>query len=242
MFSIFRKSKPKLSEIIPKGFVDIHSHILPSIDDGAKNVDESVILISNMKSLGFSKIIATPHIYPGLYNNTIENIRDSYNKLMDKNYDDNISYASEYFIEMSLIEKAEKKSLLTLNKNYVLLEMGFISSPINLHDILFKIQLSGYVPILAHPERYPFLYTNFSKYTKLKDIGCKFQLNLLSILGFYGADVLRISNKLLSSNLIDYAGSDIHNVRHIDFMQKNFIKSKHINKIEDALENNKIFY
>ena len=132
MFSIFRKSKPKLSEIIPKGFVDIHSHILPSIDDGAKNVDESVILISNMKSLGFSKIIATPHIYPGLYNNTIENIRDSYNKLMDKNYDDNISYASEYFIEMSLIEKAEKKSLLTLNKNYVLLEMGFISSPMGL--------------------------------------------------------------------------------------------------------------
>ena len=117
MFSIFRKSKPKLSEIIPKGFVDIHSHILPSIDDGAKNVDESVILISNMKSLGFSKIIATPHIYPGLYNNTIENLRDSYNKLMDKNYDDNISYASEYFIEMSLIEKAEKKSLLTLSKN-----------------------------------------------------------------------------------------------------------------------------
>ena len=115
IFSLF-KSKPTLKELIPEGFIDIHSHILPGIDDGAKNIEESLILISEMKKLGFSKIFGTPHTYPGLYNNTNQTIFESYSKITNSTV--NIEYASEYMIDKSIIEMAEKDLLLGLKKIY----------------------------------------------------------------------------------------------------------------------------
>ena len=113
IFNLF-KSKPTLKELIPKGFVDIHSHVLPGIDDGAKNVEESIELINNMKEMGFSKIIGTPHTYMGLYNNTNTTIKNSYNSIVN-HFDNNtiIEYASEYFLDDSIIEKSEKKTLIS---------------------------------------------------------------------------------------------------------------------------------
>ena len=158
----FFKSKPTLKELIPQGFVDIHSHILPGIDDGAQNIKESLKLISEMKKLGFSKFIATPHTYPGVYNNNNNSIKESFNKLNNELKNKNIlRYASEYMIDSYLIEKAAEKSLITIKDNYVLIEMSFISEPINLHEIIFEINMNGYIPILAHPERYIFLFDDF---------------------------------------------------------------------------------
>ena len=114
IFNLF-KAKPTLKELIPDGFVDIHSHILPGIDDGAKNIEESLELISKMKEMGFSKIIATPHTYQGLYNNSSSSIKNSYNKIKDKvDKKIEIQYASEYMIDETLIEKAHKKKLYSL--------------------------------------------------------------------------------------------------------------------------------
>ena len=142
MFNIFRKVKPTFSEIIDNNFIDIHSHILPGVDDGSKNVKESLELIKNMKELNFSKIIGTPHTYSGLYDNTSGTIKSSFLKLKMEEIDGvEIDYASEYMIEPQLISKAEKKKLLTLKKNYVLTEMSFISPPRDLYEILFKIQI-----------------------------------------------------------------------------------------------------
>ena len=108
IFNLF-KSKPSLKELIPKGFVDIHSHILPGIDDGAQNLNESLKLISEMKNMGFSKIIATPHTFPGIYDNTKSTIKDSYQMIIDKlSTKITIKYASEYMLDSSLIENAEK--------------------------------------------------------------------------------------------------------------------------------------
>ena len=237
MFNIFRK-KPILADLIPEGCIDIHSHVLPGIDDGAKNINESLELISQMKEMGFSKIIGTPHTYQGLYDNTNESIRDSFNLLKKKLKEDiEIDYASEYMIDGSLLKRIEEKSLLTLKDNYVLVEMNFISSPINLYEIIFQLQLNGYIPVLAHPERYSFLFNNFEEYFKLKRVGCKFQLNLLSVTEYYGKDVMKISSKLLKNNLIDIVGSDIHSQKHIDFFQKK-IKIKQIEKLEKAIESN----
>ena len=164
------KSKPTLKEIIPKGYVDIHSHILPGIDDGAKNIEESKIIINGMQKLGFSKIIGTPHTYPGLYDNTNETIKNSF-KLLNNNFKKPIelSYASEYLIDASLFEKIEKRSLLTIKDNYVLIEMSFMGKPSILYDMIFKLCINDYIPILAHPERYLFLHDNFRKYIKLKN-------------------------------------------------------------------------
>ena len=240
IFNLF-KSKPTLKELIPENFVDIHSHILPGIDDGARNIEESMVLISEMKNMGFSKIIGTPHTYPGLYDNTNESIKNSYvNLIKNLSLDIDLCYSSEYMIDKYLIKKAENKTILTLKEDYVLVEMSFNSEPLNLYEIIFNLNTNGYKPILAHPERYLFMQNKISDYHNLKDRGLNFQLNLLSLTGYYGKNILEFSEKLLNEGLIDFTGSDIHNMRHIkQFDQKVLIKN--INRIEEIIEKNSLF-
>ena len=242
IFNLF-KSKPKLKEIIPDGFVDIHSHILPGIDDGAKNIDESLSLISEMKKIGYSKIFGTPHIYPGVYNNDYEDIKTSYDSLKSclKDREMNLEYASEYMLDDTLFRKIDDKSLLTIKNNYVLVELGFISPPPNLDEIIFRLILNGYIPIIAHPERYLYFNNNFNKFYNLKKKGCRFQLNILSITGYYGNIVLEMSKKLIDNQIIDYVASDIHRNEHIlEFDKK--IKINKSKEIEKIIEKTKISF
>ena len=240
IFNLF-KSKPTLRELIPKGFIDIHSHILPGIDDGAKDIEESIELLSEMKKMGFSKIIATPHTYAGVHDNENNDIKKSYDSLIKvtKNHF-KIDYASEYLLENSIIERAKNKSLLTLKKNHVLLELSYMSAPINLNEILFQIQTNGYIPVIAHPERYRFFHNDFRVFTDLKSRGCKFQINLLSTIGYYGNDVLSICDKLLEKDYVNFVGSDIHKKRHLDAFSFR-VKSKKINLLEKVIEKNCFF-
>ncbi len=239
IFNLF-KSKPSLKELIPKGFVDIHSHILPGIDDGAKNIEESLVLISELKKLGFSKIIGTPHTYPGLYNNTEISIKKSFKKIIDKNKDDiEIKYSSEYMLGDYLIPICKNKNLLCLKSNYVLVEMSYLSAPNNLEEIIFQICINGYIPVLAHPERYRFFINDFKKFYRLKKLGCEFQINLFSTTGYYGPDVLILTEKLLKNNLVNYTGTDLHNIRQLDqFNNKLEVKNiKELNKIIEKTKN-----
>tara|TARA_Y100000766_G_scaffold236158_1_gene211819 strand:+ start:288 stop:1019 length:732 start_codon:yes stop_codon:yes gene_type:complete len=242
MFFDFLKSKPTLKQLIPDGFVDIHSHILPGIDDGPKNVEESIELIDEMKEMGFTKIIATPHTYEGLYNNTNKSINESYDKLC-KNYENNniIDFASEYMLDNNLIKRAREKNLLCIKQNLVLVEMSYISAPNDLYEIIFQLQLNNYIPILAHPERYGFLFNNFEEYYRLKRVGVKLQLNLLSTTGYYGNEILKISDKLLKLNMIDFVGSDIHSQKHIKQFN-NKVKIKNIRKLKKAIEKNTLLF
>lgn len=243
MFNIFRKAKPKLSDLIPKNFVDIHSHVLPGIDDGAKNIEESLELIEKMKKIGFSKVVCTPHTYPGLYDNTNKTIQKSFNLLRKHKIKLKLDYASEYMLNQSIIEKAEKKSLLTIKENYILVEISFISEPLNLFDIIFHLQINGYYPILAHPERYRYLFHKKSNFHKLKKSGCLFQMNFNSIIGYYGEDVRKISEYLLSQNMVDFIASDIHNKNHINMIVEKKIKLKNINinKLEGIFQKSEVF-
>ena len=240
IFNLF-KAKPTLKELIPDGFVDIHSHILPGIDDGAKNVKESMELISEMKNLGFSKIFGTPHTYIGIYDNTNKTIIDSYNLLRKElNVDVKINYASEYMLDKQLIEKAEEKKLLCIKKNYILVEMSYVSPPKYLHDILFKLQINGYAPILAHPERYTYFFENITDFKKLKDLGCEFQLNLLSTTNHYGREISKLTDYLLKNNMYEYVGSDIHNLNHVNKFN-NKVRINQLDKLIKVMENNSYF-
>ena len=237
IFNLF-KSKPTLRELIPEGFVDIHSHILPGIDDGAKNIEESLLLISKMKELGFSKIIATPHTYPGIYENTNESILKSYKNVNDNISNDvYISFASEYLIDSTLIKKAEKKSLLCLKDNLVLLETSFMGATNDLFDIIFELRLNNYIPVIAHPERYLYASNDLGFFYKLKKNNCLFQINLLSCIAHYGYEVVSLTDKLLKRGWIDYVGSDIHSTKHIDKFE-NKVECKEIEKLENAIANN----
>ena len=237
----FFKSKPSLKELLTQGFIDIHSHILPGIDDGAKNIQESLNLIGEMKKIGFRKIIGTPHTYSGLYENTNDTIKTSFEQLKTKlNNDTKISYASEYLLDISIIEKAKKGKLLTIKDNYILIEISFLSLPINFKEMIFELKKLGYIPILAHPERYRFLFRNLSLIEEIKNMGCYLQLNLLSVTGYYGNDISAFSDELLKNNLIDFTGSDIHNIHQVNCFSKK-IKIKELNKLEEAIENNQYF-
>ena len=191
MLSLF-KSRPKLSELIPTGYVDIHSHILPGIDDGASTLEDTQFLIEEMRQLGFTKVITTPHTMNNVWDNTPESIENALTKTKSElSLPFEIQAASEYLLDESVITKAKNKELLTLKANFVLVELSYLNAPIQLYDFLYQLQLSGYHVVLAHPERYTYFHSNKKEYQKLKKAGCLFQLNLLMSL-FHEHLVLQI--------------------------------------------------
>ena len=224
--------------------MDIHSHVLPGIDDGAKNLKDSQFILESMISLGFKKCITSPHTMANVYNNTIESINNA-KKTVEEELPDltqklDLKAASEYYIDENFIKNFNSNPLLTLKDNYVLVEMSFLNPPIQLHEYLFELQLAGYQPVLAHPERYTFYHSNFKEFERLKKMGLKFQLNLLSSVGYYGPDVTKISDKLLKAGFIDFVGSDIHHKQHIDSFTRKVIL-KEMKALETAMENNQFF-
>ncbi len=241
MFFLKKKITP-LIEIIPEGFIDIHSHLLPNIDDGAKNIDDSIKLIKEFKKIGITNIITTPHILGSFWPNTPEIINDKLkvvkNELISQKITDiNIHAAAEYMLDEKFMKLLYQKELLTIKDNYVLIELSYVNPPENVFDIIFEIQANGYTPILAHPERYLFYHYKFEIYKKFKEKGCLLQLNLLSLTNYYGSEVYRTAIQLLKHNLIDFAGTDTHNLNHIQYLKKIGTK-KNIDLIQPILKNN----
>ena len=241
----FKKKKTPLNKLFLEGFVDIHSHLLPGIDDGAKDLETSIALIQKMSSYGIKNFITTPHILGDVYPNTPEIINSKLKEVTDELkrrslLDISISAAAEYMMDEKFIELIEKEQLLTLKDNLVLVEMSYFSPPINLYEILFQLQLKGYKPILAHPERYNSYHTNIENYHKLKRAGCLFQLNLLSLTEYYGKHVQKITQKLLKENLYDFVGTDTHHENHLLALQE-IATPKILKKIATLFLNNKQF-
>ena len=243
MLSFF-KPKTVLKDLIPDYYIDIHSHVLPGIDDGAKTIDDAVFLISEMQKMGFSQLIATPHTFSGFWDNTKVGIEkklvDTKVELEENNILVSLRVASEYLLDDHFVSLCEKKEILTIKDNYVLVEMSYLNPPIHLFDIIFDLQVAGYIPVLAHPERYGFYHKNFDDYKKLKNAGCLFQLNLLSTVGYYGKNCTEAAQKLLQNDLIDFVGSDIHHKKHIESFD-NKVLIKDLAPIREAIERNQVF-
>ena len=242
---LFFKKKIPLTDFFTDGFVDIHSHLLPGIDDGAKDMDTSIALLLKMASYGIKNFITTPHVLGSVYPNSSEVIRQqlaAVKKELEKREikDISIQAAAEYMLDGEFSALLDQKDILVLKDNYILVEMSYFSAPINLYELLFEIQLKGYKPVLAHPERYNFYHTDFKSYYKLKQAGCLFQLNLLSLTDQYGKGVQKTSEKLLKENLYDFVGTDTHHQNHLELLPKIGTK-KTLEKIKHLLNNNKKF-
>ncbi|WP_159950378.1 tyrosine-protein phosphatase [Polaribacter septentrionalilitoris] len=238
----FKKKEIPLSDFFPEGFVDIHSHLLPGIDDGAKDLDNSIELILKMRAYGIKNFITTPHVLGDVYPNTSETILEKLN-LVQKELefrqinDVTIHAAAEYMMDEQFSKLLEKDDILTLQDNLILVEMSYFSAPYNLFDVLFEIQLKGYKPVLAHPERYVFYHNSFDHFYKLKKAGCLFQLNLLSLTEQYGKSVQKVANKLIKENVYDFVGSDTHHENHLHLL-KTIATKKNILQIQHLLKNN----
>lgn len=237
MFSIFKKSPQKLISDFAHLQVDIHSHLIPGIDDGADTVETALELIKRLQALGYKKLITTPHIMSDMYPNTRADILDGLEKvraaLDAAGIDIAIDAAAEYYMDEQFEDLIKDADLLTLPGNRVLVEMSFVSEPPNLFHYIFRMQTKGYKPILAHPERYVFLKKNFEQYHRLKEYGCEFQLNILSLTGYYGKPTQELALKLLKNKMIDYLGTDLHHERHAERLEQLFEDRRVLELISD---------
>jgi len=239
MFSFFKKKDKK--NYLQELRVDMHSHLIPAIDDGAKSIEESINLITKLKELGYRKLIITPHIMADSYPNNKETITSGLNKLKkelkNKEINIEIGVAAEHYLDENFLENLIRKDVLAIKDEYLLFETSYISKPINLEEIIYEIKIHGYKPIFAHPERYRYISNLEIEYKRLKELNVYFQVNINSLGGYYGKDAQKKSMFLLDNGYIDFLGSDVHNMRHIDNLYKLSTNSSLWNRL---LSKNKI--
>lgn len=220
----FRKKAKREADLSWLG-VDMHAHFLPGIDDGAQDSETSLTLIRGLAELGYTKLIATPHVLWEVYPNTPEIIGEKLVQLRQDAAQAGINVqldaAAEYFIDDYFETQVYQKApLLQLKDNLVLVEFSMMMAPLELQQIFFDLQIQGYQPVLAHPERYIYLSRSKEVYESLKDAGCLFQLNLLSLAGHYGSTVKELAYYLLEKGYYNLAGTDMHSIRHLTLLQK----------------------
>ncbi len=221
MFNFFRRKKT--GENISIGLpvqTDIHSHILPGIDDGSADMETSLKLIQGMATLGIKNFIATPHIIGDLYRNTPEIINlvleETKAACKKAGLDIELRAAAEYMIDDSFLELLKGKSpLLTLHKNILLTELSYSTAPSNLEAITAAIITEGYKPVLAHPERYHYYHHNPDIFFHLKEMGFLLQVNLLSLTGYYGKGVKKAAQFIIQKDLASLVGTDLHHKYHL---------------------------
>lgn len=237
MFSIFKKTvkpPPDLSGIV----TDMHSHLVPGVDDGATDVQNSLELISGLMDLGLQKFVTTPHILWDIFKNNSKTITPAFTELkaalQENNINVPIKFAAEYFLDYHVEELMEdQQPLLTIKDNMVLVEFSFVSAPLDLKDKLFSVQMTGYQPIIAHPERYTY-FLKSKAYDELREAGYLFQVNLLSLAGYYGKIPQEIAYILLKNKYIDFLGTDLHHVRHLQALQSASNLTDIIKQLQDA--------
>ena len=241
MFNFLFKSgkvNPDLSFIA----VDMHSHLLPGLDDGLKQVEESVAFIRDLQQLGYQKFVCTPHILSDLYPNSKETILPKLDlvreALAKARIDVKIDAAAEYMMDhefAQLIGRVKKNDLLVLPNDYILVEMSYLAASPNVEQIIFDIRMLGLKPVLAHPERYSYYHRTFEQYDRFKDLGCSLQVNLLSLSGGYGPDVKKTAEKLIKRKMVDFLGTDMHHERHLK-MLKSLTGKKEFYELVNDLE------
>jgi protein-tyrosine phosphatase len=213
--------------------VDLHSHLLPGIDDGVKTVDEAVDMIRTLHGFGYQHLITTPHIIWDAYRNTPEIILQKLAEVREAcqkaGLNIRLDAAAEYFLDEHFTELLTSgQPLLTLHENRILVELPYTTPLLNISETLFQILKHGYRPILAHPERYVYFHHQREIYSQLSAQGCELQLNALSLTGYYGDEVAHMAEWLLKENLIVYLGTDAHRMQHLELLKK-IKKSKWLN-------------
>lgn len=237
MFSFFKRKKRRSFNLK----VDIHSHLLPGIDDGASNLEESLKLIKKMEEIGYKKLIITPHTDLEVYPNTKKSILKSFNLLKDTlNKTDikiNIEVSSEYYLDEGFPLLIKEDQLIPISNKYILFETSYITKPSLLEDVIYEIKLKNYAPILAHPERYRYILDCKKEYKRLKDLGVLFQVNLNSFNGHYGREAKEKVLFLAKNGMIDFLGSDTHKLRHLLSLEETL---RDFNLMEMIFSKNKI--
>ncbi len=214
--------------------VDIHSHLLPGIDDGAQSMEETLSLIRGFSALGYRKLVTTPHIMSDIYRNTPaiigEQLQRVQEKLTEEGIDLQLEAAAEYYLDENLMADIRSdQPLLTFGDRFLLFETNFLSEPLHLKEFIFLASTKGYKPILAHPERYAYLQQNDSKLEDLLQRGVLFQVNISSLTGYYSRAIKQLAHKLIDRGWVHWLGSDCHQAHHVALI-KEALRSKYMKK------------
>lgn len=239
MFSFFKK-KQEVDRNLSFLGADMHSHLLPALDDGLEAMEQTIAFALELQQLGYKKLICTPHILPGVHENSpqtilprLEEVRKAFK---ENGVDMAIEAAAEYMVGPEFHQTiVNNEQLLTFGNNYILIEMSYAAPSQNIVQVIFDLKIKGYRPILAHPERYNYYLGNNDVYEEFIGRGCLLQVNLLSLTGFYGKPVQKAAEYLVKNKMISFLGTDMHHAGHLG-MTKQLAQSAHFHKMVEGLE------
>jgi len=213
---------------------DFHSHLIPGIDDGSTSIENSVELVESLLKFGYTKLITTPHIMGDHYRNTpmiinqgLEQVKEALDKRGIKVV---LEAAAEYYCDSDFDKKIDSGDIMTISGKYVLVELSYLNHSDLFDSVTFKLQSNGFIPILAHPERYPYFYQSIDKLQEFREKGVQLQVNLASFTGHYGTGPRRMVERLVENNMVDFLGSDTHKMSHIEVF-KNAVTQKYLHQL-----------
>ena len=232
MFNIFQRKSKKDAKLFYT--TDVHSHILPGVDHGSQSVEESLEMLQAQLDMGISHVMCTSHVTAETFENTPESLTAAYEELKNaiarEGLPINIYVSAEYRIDEYWTQEYEAGHLLPLPGNHVLLENSFAQELIGIDNMMFDLQVKGYRPILAHHERYRYYNDRRDRYKTLHNASVKFQINILSLAGYFGKGARERALWLIQNNLCDMLGSDMHNMEHAQIIM-DYIGSKDWRKL-----------
>ena len=224
-FNRLFSKKQELLDPVDLGILnsDIHSHLIPGIDDGSPSMEVTIELLKKFISLGYKKVITTPHVMSDYYLNTpeiinqgLENVRKS---IEENQLEIKIEAAAEYNLEPSFEDLINDKNILTFGKdNFLLFELSFFSEPQNLNELIWSMREAGYNPVLAHVERYAYWHNDYDKVEEMVNRGVKLQMNIGSLTGSYGPEIKLFAEKLVDDEVVEFVGSDCHHIQHLEML------------------------
>lgn len=247
MFGLFSKKASTDNTLF--FHTDIHCHIVPGIDDGSPSLERSIELVRRMRGWGLTHIIATPHVTEDTFENTAETITPPFNTLrnalVEQSIDCTLEHSAEYRIDDFFIRQVNGQSLMPYPDNYLLVENSFVQEPWNLDQTLFDLKMKGWHPVLAHPERYHYYFEKKERYARIHQSGTLFQINLLSLAGYYGKEEKKTAEWLIENRFVDLIGTDLHRSAHADCIDK-YLASKdyarHRKQLEGMVKNDLLFH
>lgn len=221
--SLFSKKEtnPSSKPLVLSWFgTDIHSHLLPGVDDGAQTMDESIAMVTKMASLGFKHCILTSHVKMDIYPNSSQRLKAAFdtlnNQVQELSIPIRLSLGAEYYMDDSLLSKVAEGDILSFGEQkYVLMEFSFATPPVQEENVFDAFLQAGYKPILAHFERYGYFHGSVEKALAYRKQGVFIQMNLNSLTGHYGAEVRKQAERLIDEFALDFVGTDAHRMEHL---------------------------
>lgn len=225
MFSFFNKTKGPGKLWFE---TDIHCHVIPGVDDGCPDADTSIVVLTEMRDMGLKRVIASPHVTEMTFENNRDLLEPAYRHLLDRMHkagldkDLEVMYSSENRLDGLFDQNFKSGKLITIparNGKYVLIENSFVQEPWDLDNIIFQLQVHGFQPILVHPERFAYYHEKPERFERLHQV-VPFQVNVLSLAGYYGKQVRKVAESLIEKGFVDFLGTDIHNLRHTEAIRE----------------------